>query len=198
MARYRVTSMPWPELRAIRVTCCPRIEVCCGAQIDLQAQARVHRIGQRNQVLVLRLQTVGSIEEHICSVADAKKGLADLTITGVPAVEVHHVPTGDAACIGPSCTALSPFLALCAVLWVLATAIPEADHACSSCAGRSVGVAVLTGGFFDGSDQASPEQRRAFLMDVLQSSAARQPADSAEEQALTDEQVVWHVDAAAS
>ncbi len=51
-------------------------------QIDLQAQARVHRIGQRNQVLVLRLQTVGSIEEHICSVADAKKGLAELTITG--------------------------------------------------------------------------------------------------------------------
>jgi len=62
---------------------------------------------------------------------------------------------------------------------------------------RTVSIAVPAGGFFDGNDQASPEQRRAFLMDVLQSSAARQPADSAEEQALTNEQVVWRADAAA-
>ena len=58
------------------------LKQCWCAQIDLQAQARAHRIGQHRPVLVLRLQTVGSIEEHICSVADAKKGLADLTITG--------------------------------------------------------------------------------------------------------------------
>ena len=32
------------------------------------------------------MQTIGSIEEHICSVADAKKGLAELTITGVASV----------------------------------------------------------------------------------------------------------------
>ena len=37
---------------------------------------------------MLRLQTVGSIEEHICAVADAKKGLADLTITGAPTLHV--------------------------------------------------------------------------------------------------------------
>ena len=79
--------------------CCQQLEICCGAQIDLQAQARVHRIGQRNQVLVLRLQTVGSVEEHVCSVADAKKGLADLTITGVPAVEACQFEL-DAACDG--------------------------------------------------------------------------------------------------
>ena len=63
-----------------------------GAQIDLQAQARAHRIGQHRQVLVLRLQTVGSIEEHICSIADAKKGLADLTITGAQRVATCRVP----------------------------------------------------------------------------------------------------------
>ena len=68
--------------------------------------------------------------------------------------------------------------------------ITEANHACSSGAMRTVSATMHTGGFFDGNDQASPEQRRAFLMDVLQSSAARQPADSAEEQALTDEQVM--------
>ena len=50
--------------------------------------------------------------------------------------------------------------------------------------------AANAGGFFDGNDQASPEQRRAFLMDVLQSGAVRQKADGSEEQALTDEQVV--------
>ena len=42
---------------------------------------------------MLRLQTVSSIEEHICSVADAKKGLAELTITGVPTVAAHCAGT---------------------------------------------------------------------------------------------------------
>ena len=64
---------------------------CSGAQIDLQAQARAHRIGQHRQVLVLRLQTIGSVEEHICSIADAKKGLADLTITGAQRIGTYQV-----------------------------------------------------------------------------------------------------------
>ena len=34
------------------------------------------------QVLVLRLQTVDSVEERICAVAEGKKALADLSITG--------------------------------------------------------------------------------------------------------------------
>ncbi|KAK9820162.1 hypothetical protein WJX72_006943 [[Myrmecia] bisecta] len=51
-------------------------------QIDLQAQARAHRIGQKRQVLVLRMQTAGSIEERICSAAAEKRSFADRSITG--------------------------------------------------------------------------------------------------------------------
>ena len=51
-------------------------------QIDAQAQARCHRIGQTRSVLVLRLQTIGTVEERICQVALQKKGLADASITG--------------------------------------------------------------------------------------------------------------------
>ncbi|KAK9908903.1 hypothetical protein WJX75_004497 [Coccomyxa subellipsoidea] len=51
-------------------------------QIDLQAQARAHRIGQTKEVLVLRLQTAKSIEEHIYSVATQKRNIADRSITG--------------------------------------------------------------------------------------------------------------------
>ncbi len=65
---------------------------CCAApllrcsdwnpQIDLQAQARAHRIGQTRQVLVVRLLAEGSIEEHIMQVAEQKRKFADSSITG--------------------------------------------------------------------------------------------------------------------
>ncbi|WIA36756.1 hypothetical protein OEZ86_008024 [Tetradesmus obliquus] len=51
-------------------------------QIDLQAQARAHRIGQKQKVLVVRLLTEGSIEEHILAVAEQKRKFADSSITG--------------------------------------------------------------------------------------------------------------------
>ncbi|WIA16563.1 hypothetical protein OEZ85_013234 [Tetradesmus obliquus] len=51
-------------------------------QIDLQAQARAHRIGQKQKVLVVRLLTEASIEEHILAVAEQKRKFADSSITG--------------------------------------------------------------------------------------------------------------------
>jgi SNF2 family DNA or RNA helicase len=51
-------------------------------QIDLQAQARAHRIGQKQKVLVVRLLAEGSIEEHILQVAEQKRKFADSSITG--------------------------------------------------------------------------------------------------------------------
>eukprot|EP00983_Pelagomonas_calceolata_P120647 1160727-Pelagomonas_calceolata.AAC.4 len=52
------------------------------SQADLQAQARAHRIGQKREVLVLRLMTEGSVEKHIIQVAEEKKRFADSSITG--------------------------------------------------------------------------------------------------------------------
>ncbi len=43
------------------------------AQMDLQAQARAHRLGQRRQVLVLRLHTVGTVEEKIVATAEVRR-----------------------------------------------------------------------------------------------------------------------------
>lgn len=51
-------------------------------QIDLQAQARAHRMGQKKDVLVLRLQAPNTIEEHIIQVAEGKRKFADSSITG--------------------------------------------------------------------------------------------------------------------
>ncbi|KAL4430828.1 hypothetical protein ABPG75_006084 [Micractinium tetrahymenae] len=51
-------------------------------QMDLQAQARAHRMGQKREVLVLRLKTVGTVEERIVAVASDKAQLADRSITG--------------------------------------------------------------------------------------------------------------------
>ncbi|KAL0021938.1 hypothetical protein WJX79_009166 [Trebouxia sp. C0005] len=51
-------------------------------QIDLQAQARAHRIGQKREVLVLRLQTKGSVEERVLETSVQKRSLADRSITG--------------------------------------------------------------------------------------------------------------------
>ncbi len=55
-------------------------------QIDLQAQSRAHRIGQERPVLVLRLQTVGSVEERISAAAAAKRQVADSSITGAATI----------------------------------------------------------------------------------------------------------------
>ena len=51
-------------------------------QMDAQAAARAHRIGQKREVLVLRLQTVGTVEERVMAVAAEKLGMADRSITG--------------------------------------------------------------------------------------------------------------------
>jgi superfamily II DNA or RNA helicase len=50
-------------------------------QIDAQAIARCHRIGQDKKVLVLRLLTLGTVEERVFKVAGDKKGLVDASIT---------------------------------------------------------------------------------------------------------------------
>lgn len=50
-------------------------------QVDLQAQARAHRIGQKRDVLVLRFETVKSIEEHVRASAEYKLGVANQSIT---------------------------------------------------------------------------------------------------------------------
>jgi superfamily II DNA or RNA helicase len=51
-------------------------------QMDAQAAARAHRIGQKKDVLVLRMQTVGTVEERVAAVAADKRGMADRSITG--------------------------------------------------------------------------------------------------------------------
>ncbi|KAL3679447.1 hypothetical protein R1sor_022403 [Riccia sorocarpa] len=50
-------------------------------QVDLQAQARAHRIGQKRDVLVLRLETVHTIEEQVRAAAEYKLGVANQSIT---------------------------------------------------------------------------------------------------------------------
>jgi hypothetical protein len=52
-------------------------------QQDLQAQARVHRLGQQHPVLVLRLFIPSTIEEHIIQIAGQKQELAAATIDGM-------------------------------------------------------------------------------------------------------------------
>ncbi|GKV39037.1 hypothetical protein SLEP1_g46868 [Rubroshorea leprosula] len=50
-------------------------------QVDLQAQARAHRIGQKKDVLVLRFETVQSVEEQVRASAEHKLGVANQSIT---------------------------------------------------------------------------------------------------------------------
>lgn len=51
-------------------------------QMDKQAQARVHRLGQTKPVLILRLFIPQTVEEHILQVSQQKQDLADAAITG--------------------------------------------------------------------------------------------------------------------
>ncbi|XP_019437490.1 PREDICTED: chromatin structure-remodeling complex protein SYD-like isoform X2 [Lupinus angustifolius] len=50
-------------------------------QVDLQAQARAHRIGQKRDVLVLRFETVETVEEQVRASAEHKLGVANQSIT---------------------------------------------------------------------------------------------------------------------
>ncbi|GMI72102.1 hypothetical protein HRI_000879500 [Hibiscus trionum] len=50
-------------------------------QVDLQAQARAHRLGQKKDVLVLRFETVQSVEEQVRAAAEHKLGVANQSIT---------------------------------------------------------------------------------------------------------------------
>ncbi|XP_060072209.1 chromodomain-helicase-DNA-binding protein 1-like isoform X1 [Ylistrum balloti] len=70
-------------------------------QNDLQAQARAHRIGQKNQVSVYRLVTKGSVEEDIVERAKRKMVLDHLVIqrmdtTGRTVLDRGHVPSSNA------------------------------------------------------------------------------------------------------
>lgn len=47
---------------------------------DLQAQDRAHRIGQQNEVRVLRLMTVNSVEERILAAARYKLNMDEKVI----------------------------------------------------------------------------------------------------------------------
>lgn len=47
---------------------------------DLQAQDRAHRIGQKNEVRVLRLMTVNSVEERILAAARYKLNMDEKVI----------------------------------------------------------------------------------------------------------------------
>ena len=47
---------------------------------DLQAQDRAHRIGQKNEVRVLRLMTVGTVEEKIQAAARYKLNVDEKVI----------------------------------------------------------------------------------------------------------------------
>lgn len=51
-------------------------------QMDKQAQARVHRIGQTKPVLILRLFIPNTVEEHILQVSQQKQDLSDAAING--------------------------------------------------------------------------------------------------------------------
>ncbi|KAA3454460.1 chromatin structure-remodeling complex protein SYD-like isoform X1 [Gossypium australe] len=50
-------------------------------QVDLQAQARAHRLGQKKDVLVLRFETVQTVEEQVRASAEHKLGVANQSIT---------------------------------------------------------------------------------------------------------------------
>ena len=54
---------------------------CNGSMLqDLQAQDRAHRIGQQNEVRVLRLMTVNSVEERILAAARYKLNVDEKVI----------------------------------------------------------------------------------------------------------------------
>ena len=54
--------------------------VCVALLQDLQAQDRAHRIGQTNEVRVLRLMTVKSVEERILAAAKFKLNVDEKVI----------------------------------------------------------------------------------------------------------------------
>ncbi|KAL3217007.1 hypothetical protein MRX96_032663 [Rhipicephalus microplus] len=81
--------------RRISVSCSPR-----GRVNDLQAQARAHRIGQKNQVNIYRLVTKNSVEEDIIERAKRKMVLDHLVIqrmdtTGRTVLSKSNAPSSN-------------------------------------------------------------------------------------------------------
>ncbi|XP_050400629.1 chromodomain-helicase-DNA-binding protein 1 isoform X1 [Patella vulgata] len=74
-------------------------------QNDLQAQARAHRIGQKNQVSVYRLVTKGSVEENIVERAKKKMVLDHLVIQRMDTTGRTVLSRGNA----PSSSSSTPF-----------------------------------------------------------------------------------------
>lgn len=65
------------------VDCAAQVMVVFSLQWDLQAQARVHRLGQKKPVHVYRLCTGGTIEERIQQRAEKKLYLDQMVNRGV-------------------------------------------------------------------------------------------------------------------
>lgn len=72
-ARREIHSFHSVHLLTIHSTTQPHFPFCPARFLqDLQAQDRAHRIGQQNEVRVLRLCTVNSVEEKILAAAKYK------------------------------------------------------------------------------------------------------------------------------
>jgi len=50
--------------------------------VEDQASDRAHRIGQNQPVTIYTLRTAGTIEDHIATMHERKRGLADAALTG--------------------------------------------------------------------------------------------------------------------
>ncbi|KAL3133545.1 hypothetical protein ABBQ38_007396 [Trebouxia sp. C0009 RCD-2024] len=138
-------------------------------QIDLQAQARAHRIGQKREVLVLRLQTNGSVEERVLEASSQKRSLADRSITG----QYLH---------SPDCLYTQQHWQPITAAQALAIDAAEVAEAHSTLKG----VVPVAGGFFDGKTGA--DERRQYLLELFKRSA-QQEATGATPHTLTNSQL---------
>lgn len=77
LEEYQASGSCQPGLEALQITC------LFSMQWDLQAQARVHRLGQTKPVHVYRLCTGGTIEERIQQRAEKKLYLDQMVNRGV-------------------------------------------------------------------------------------------------------------------
>eukprot|EP00887_Chlorella_sp_A99_P005366 scaffold1.g5366.t1 len=124
-------------------------------QMDAQAQARAHRMGQQREVRVLRMVTEGSIEERIVGVADDKRAMADRRWCG---------RAGDR--LSWQGIRAGPLASSCCVPCSQKTAAPSSFVVLSPYS--------ITGGFFDGKTSAAERQR--YLLDVIHAASARAAA----------------------
>ena len=79
---------------------------------DMQAQDRAHRIGQRNEVRVLRLCTVNSVEEKILAAARCKLNVDEKVCRSHP---VNMISKSCHFSLSPS---LPPSLRVCVCVCV--------------------------------------------------------------------------------